>query len=34
VLAPFTEAEREQLEDQKPKLLDAVAGWLREGIRA
>ena len=34
VLAPFTEAEREQLEDQKPKLLDAVAGWLRDGIRA
>jgi len=34
VLAPFTEAEREQLEDQKPKLLDAVAGWVREGVRA
>ena len=34
VLAPFTDAEREQLEDQKPKLLDAVAGWVREGVRA
>ena len=34
VLAPFTEAEREQLEDQKPKLLDAVTGWVREGVRA
>ena len=34
VLAPFTEAEREQLEDQKSKLLDAVAGWVREGVRA
>ena len=33
VLAPFTEAEREQLEDQKTKLLDAVAGWVREGVR-
>ncbi len=33
VLAPFTEAEREQLEDQKSKLLDAVAGWVREGVR-
>jgi len=34
VLAPFTEAERALIEDQKPKLLDAVAGWLRDGIRA
>ena len=33
VLAPFTEAEREQLEDQNSKLLDAVAGWVREGVR-
>ena len=32
VLAPFTEDEREQLEALKPKLLDAVAGWAREGV--
>jgi len=33
VLAPFTDEEREQLEALKPKLLDAVAGWVREGVR-
>ena len=32
VLAPFTAAEREQLEALQPTLLEAVAGWVREGV--
>jgi peptidyl-tRNA hydrolase, PTH1 family len=34
VLAPFDEAESEQLETLRPALLNAVEGWLREGKSA
>jgi len=32
VLAPFSAPEREQLEELMPQMLDAVDGWVREGM--
>jgi peptidyl-tRNA hydrolase, PTH1 family len=32
VLSPFGDAEREQMETSMPQLIDAVAGWVRQGL--